>query len=683
MKTNRVEGRNILDEGFGGANLRDMNTGRFSDSEKAKGLVETVKTAASGRNLNLGNIKKSEITQATSTIAENLGKNTIEVQNILNQQGDELKSEVKKLIEQLAKAQTQTGKQSVESIQKIIKQVELIKEKSPDLSGQLNLDSVAGNLTTAAVSGTKRKADNSLKAALGFGDTGFLGVGAKSKEEVRLRNLQEEQPLPEVAKALTDSSNQIIQEKEATKETNQETKEVIKETAQETAKEIAAVTKEINKESVTTTAGGQFKSGIDREGSKEVDLLEEIRDILKKIAEDGVLAGGGMGLDLGLRRGRNRGGPGRSRPAANTTPRNTVPRTDPAQRTTAEQTQRDQRAREVREERARQRQGRGPKPSVSKGRGMFKKAFNIGKGVLGKVALPVTAGLAAYDAYKGATADPNAGLFEKVGNAGSSMLNTFSFGLAGRSADEIREDALATTESTIEQTYSSDNPLQMGPGDEKEYNNRLEEINNANQPAGLKAAQRRQLDAEYRAKFGGTPQDLETRELMQQPQNRETRELMQQSIQNPKLKELNEKAASAEIAYNENPTEENYRAMADATSKSDEYILENNIPNANALINMSPSDPSRMLMTGSDSASGLERIEPSSLSQANSQVVPTGQALNNTLPDQSQTSPTVINNVTNNNTAGGGGQQQINVAPDTVRNSESVLQRRNDLSFGY
>lgn len=634
---NRVEGRNILDEGFGGANLRDMNTGRFSGGEKAKGLVEAVKTAASGRNLNLGNIQKSEITQATSTISENLGKNTIEVQDILNQQGDGLKGQLKTLIEQLAKAQTKTGKQSVSSIQDIIKQVEQIKEQSPDLSNKLGLDSVTGNLTTAAVSSNKRKADNSLKAALGFGDTGFLGFGAKSKEEVLLRNLQEEQPLPDVAKALTDSTNQIIQEKEATKETNQETKEVIKETAQETAKEIAAV----SKESSTPTAGGQFKSGIDREGPNEVDLLEEIRDILKKIAEDGVFAGGmggGMGLDLGLRGGRgfrggSRGGRGGrsgirgggSRPTANTTPRNTVPRTDPSQRTPQEQTARDQRAREVREERTRQRQGsrsttststtrpttastststprttapstsapgRGPAPSVSRGGGMFSRAgkFLGGAGralggaarFAGPIGAAITAGTAVYGGFQGAMADPNAGLFERAGNAGSSMLNTLSFGLVGRSADEIREEAEYNRLVELEQQS------QMSPEDVEEYNNRLEEINNANQPAGRKAAQRRQLDAEFTEKFGGTPESLQVTQAYTNPQ-----------------------------------------------------------------------------------------------SLANSQVVPTGQALNNTLPDQTQNSPTVINNVTNNNTTGGAGQQQINVAPDTVRNSESVIQRRNDLSFGY
>jgi len=133
----------------------------------------------------------------------------------------------------------------------------------------------------------------------------------------------------------------------------------------------------------------------------------------------------------------------------------------------------------------------------------------------------------------------------------------------------------------------------------------------------------------------------------------------------PKLKELNEKAAAAEIAYNENPTEENYKAMADATLKSDEYILESNVSNANALVNMAPSDPSRMLMTGSDSASGLERIETS--------VTPTADAVGNMTEaasiQSSQQAPTIINNVTNNNTQASNSTPPVLINPTTARNS--------------
>ena len=63
--------------------------------------------------------------------------------------------------------------------------------------------------------------------------------------------------------------------------------------------------------------------------------------------------------------------------------------------------------------------------------------------VVGKVALPVTAGLAAYDAYKGFNADENASFGDKLKNAGSSVLSGLTFGLLGTSADETKSQAVA------------------------------------------------------------------------------------------------------------------------------------------------------------------------------------------------------------------------------------------------
>jgi trans-2-enoyl-CoA reductase len=81
---------------------------------------------------------------------------------------------------------------------------------------------------------------------------------------------------------------------------------------------------------------------------------------------------------------------------------------------------------------------------------------------------------------------------------------------------------------------------------------------------------------------------------------------------------------------------------------------------------MAPSDPSRMLMTGSDSASGLERIETS--------VTPTADAVGNMTEASGSTTNNVTNiyNTTNNN--GGGSQKQpILVMPSSVRNNDNSL----------
>ena len=59
----------------------------------------------------------------------------------------------------------------------------------------------------------------------------------------------------------------------------------------------------------------------------------------------------------------------------------------------------------------------------------------------GKGFLPLTIGLALYDAYQGATADPDASFSDAALNAASSITNGLTFGLLGSSADEIAANA--------------------------------------------------------------------------------------------------------------------------------------------------------------------------------------------------------------------------------------------------
>lgn len=57
--------------------------------------------------------------------------------------------------------------------------------------------------------------------------------------------------------------------------------------------------------------------------------------------------------------------------------------------------------------------------------------------VLGKVALPLAAGMAAYDAYKGWNADENATTGQKFRNAGRNVLSGLTFGLVDSTEDKI------------------------------------------------------------------------------------------------------------------------------------------------------------------------------------------------------------------------------------------------------
>lgn len=68
----------------------------------------------------------------------------------------------------------------------------------------------------------------------------------------------------------------------------------------------------------------------------------------------------------------------------------------------------------------------------------------------GPVGLAVTAGMGIYDAATGFNADENASTGDKFKNAGSSLLNSFSFGLLGKSSNEIREEAAARAAAGVE-----------------------------------------------------------------------------------------------------------------------------------------------------------------------------------------------------------------------------------------
>ncbi len=85
--------------------------------------------------------------------------------------------------------------------------------------------------------------------------------------------------------------------------------------------------------------------------------------------------------------------------------------------------------------------------NAAKGGGFLSRAGGFAKGLLGKVALPVMAGMALYDAYQGYTADPNASFGDKLGNAGSSALNGLSFGLLGSSATDLASKSVPASQA--------------------------------------------------------------------------------------------------------------------------------------------------------------------------------------------------------------------------------------------
>jgi hypothetical protein len=84
-------------------------------------------------------------------------------------------------------------------------------------------------------------------------------------------------------------------------------------------------------------------------------------------------------------------------------------------------------------------------PDKPSGKGLGKVVGGAAKALrfAGPIGAAIGVGVTAYDAYQGFNADPNASIGDKFLNAGSSAINSATFGLLGSDADEIAAEAAA------------------------------------------------------------------------------------------------------------------------------------------------------------------------------------------------------------------------------------------------
>ena len=761
-----VSGKNILDEGFSGANVRDKeNNNKFSKSG-ADFLLENIKKATRPVE-NTGMRNKDAISSSISTIAQNLGENTEAVQKIVDE-NEESQEEFVKLVKMMAAAQEKTGEASVAAIDALLKQIAKIEVKSGDNSAELTkllgLDKTKETLMNQSnplgLAGTafKKFTNVDVRENETFGDS---LKQAFSKE--KLFGLQPKNDF--------DTIKEQVSLEEKSKTQSQGFQETVN--AAITTKSLKS---EANDQVVNAEGGKVFTAGIDRESldNKKVELLEDILAELKKMSS-GDADGRGLGLPPDMDLLRNGKPPTNTKPsrfsrfkralgfaddvpttgATATSTKSTTPRSlksllfgqadDVAKagvvrptlkpgiddlldrngkplRGAARQSRIDKLARagtNVADDVAKA--GVNVADDVVRGASTTSKVLGGTAKVLGKVAAPLAVAGSVYDGYQGYNAadqlvesgaineetgqmfteqDETAGKVEAVTKATGGLAGSLAMGstgaalgasigsivpgvgtviggvvggaiggiagyFAGSAAGEAIGDAATTTsgEAALDAAIESGLYNKDWIGDSEIDPEILKETTDTAQLQAILHDD--DLDEKDTNRVLERLSQLEEGNSPAVTPSVSTNRNENSNAVDPKLKELNEKAASAEIAYNENPTEENYKAMADATLKSDEYILENNIPNANALVNMSPSDPSRMLMTGSDSASGLERIETS--------VTPTADAVGNmteaSASEVSQQAPTVINNITNNNTQASNSAPPVLINPTTSRNN--------------
>ena len=87
---------------------------------------------------------------------------------------------------------------------------------------------------------------------------------------------------------------------------------------------------------------------------------------------------------------------------------------------------------------------------LGKAGGILGKGLGVAGRVAGKLALPLAAGMALYDGYKGFTADPNATTGQKFKNAGRNVLSGLTFGLVDSTEDKIAKGEYTGTQKPVQ-----------------------------------------------------------------------------------------------------------------------------------------------------------------------------------------------------------------------------------------
>jgi hypothetical protein len=620
-----VEGRNIADEGFSGSNVRDSNTGRFT-SEGANKLAQSVRSGMSMTSSR--DSSATNISVAVSKLTEAISNDTQSFQELLNNQNEETKKLFNSYIKSL-----ESGKTS--NIEKAMEKFLLSMEKDTSKKFEKIIDAVGQRKALNEGSTVKQKFANFMGADAdkGFGGSiaqafsepgrmfgtnrGFLGTGLFSggpsaAQQQATAELGKENQTKGIAELVTNLSDNSENES-VSKIQSKNNKEKVAETGSSNKKGPEKVI--IADQPIITKDAPKTVSGIDR-NDPAAEQLQVLKDILAELKIISGKPSGGLGGGLG----------------------SIIPDIDlPSRRPRA-----------------------GPRPGPRPGPGRLGNLGRFAKGAgrfLGPVGLGLTAGMAAYDGFKGFNADEDATLGQKFQNAGRNIGSGLTFGLID-SVEEKMEDG----------SYQAD----------REAENSQQSLQEAADRAGENGPQRQQRQARI---------DARNTELAEQQR--------QQAINR------GETPASPVIAPV--TTTPGFVEGAASPAATTPGFVEGTAtpvtttPTALPLID-GPTPPPFVVPKGfeplidgngkiitelgfSNSPQQIQSINSGSVTQSPSVTSNAIQNMTNLSTSSTQSAPPIINNITNNNTSASPAAPQILTTPSTPRNNSNIIQRFQDRTF--
>ena len=711
-----VEGRNIADEGFSGSNVRDSNTGRFT-SEGANKLAQSVRSGMSMTSSR--DSSATNISVAVSKLTEAISNDTQSFQELLNNQNEETKKLFNSYIKSL-----ESGKTS--NIEKAMEKFLLSMEKDTSKKFEKIIDAVGQRKSLNEGNTVKQKFANFMGADAdkGFGGSiaqafsepgrmfgtnrGFLGTGLFSggpsaAQQQATAELGKENQTKGIAELVTNLSDNSENES-VSKIQSKNNKEKVAETGSSNKKGPEKVI--IADQPIITKDAPKTVSGIDRNdpAAEQLQVLKDILAELKIISgkPSGGL-GGGLGsiipdIDLPSRRPR------------------TSPRTGP--RT-------------------------GPRPGPGRLGNLGRFARGAGR-FLGPVGLGLTAGMAAYDGFKGFNADEDATLGQKFQNAGRNIGSGLTFGLID-SVEEKMEDGSYQADREAENSQQSlqeaaDRAGENGP-QRQQRQARIDARNTAiptvtNPTAGITAiptvtnptATTPQTLQEAADRAGENGPQRQQRQARIDARNTTTSTISNQTVTNsttgiaatPIVTNSQSSREAADRAGENGPQRQQRQARIDARNTAvtgQPRVQETNrgqtsanptirgtatpavatTPTVLPLID-GPTPPPFVIPEGfeplidgngkiitelgfSNSPQQLQSINSGSVTQSPSVTSNAIQNMTNLSTSSTQSAPTIINNITNNNTSASPAAPQILTTPSTPRNNSNIIQRFQDRTF--
>lgn len=275
-----------LSEGVTGSNVRDTeNRMRFS-REGAERLGQGIRAGMTGNNIS-PNRNQYRISKASGVMAKNVAENTVELQKIMESQGNETRAELNRLLKMMASAQKLTGEKSVSAIKEIVKQTEKVTiaagESKDDLRRVLGIDSVqkqlyGGSIGEQATSGIKgffgvdkgatfsEGVKQAFEPSRLFGNSGFFGLGANRNQRI---NAVREAKIEAASQEQSSGLSSVLGELGVINQTNNTTR---------------------------TSNTNKIFSGSDRTSEPEMqtDFLEKILKELEKLNDKDFGSGGGI-----------------------------------------------------------------------------------------------------------------------------------------------------------------------------------------------------------------------------------------------------------------------------------------------------------------------------------------------------------------------------------------------------